>query len=165
MSLSQCKTVVPNAERQSVIICFEHRPDNRKKLGEIELFKNDQHIDGDHFVIKHLCCSCIKRHTPYRRRVHHWICISHISYLLPGHILRILRHQPNSSPPSTAYMREWIRSVLVNIVACSASIHYPNQCWVIVNRPVSQIRAPSGGLSRTSGKLWQDYSNCHMFWT
>ena len=33
------------------------------------------------------------------------------------------------------------------------------------NRPVSQIRAPSGGLSRTSGKLWQDYSNCYMFWT
>ena len=33
------------------------------------------------------------------------------------------------------------------------------------NRPISQIRAPSGGLSRTSGKLWQDYSNCYMFWT
>ena len=32
-------------------------------------------------------------------------------------------------------------------------------------RPVSQIRAPSGGLSPTSGKLWQDYSNCYMFWT
>ena len=29
------------------------------------------------------------------------------------------------------------------------------------NRPVSQIRAPPGGLSRTSGKLWQDYSNCY----
>ena len=34
-----------------------------------------------------------------------------------------------------------------------------------MNRPVSQIQAPSGGLSRTSGKLWQDYSNCYMFWT
>ena len=33
------------------------------------------------------------------------------------------------------------------------------------NRPVSQIRAPPGGLSRTSGTLWQDYSNCYMFWT
>ena len=33
------------------------------------------------------------------------------------------------------------------------------------NRPVSQIRAPSGGLSRSSGKSWQDYSNCYMFWT
>ena len=31
--------------------------------------------------------------------------------------------------------------------------------------PVSQMRAPPGGLSRTSGKLWQDYSNCYMFWT
>ena len=31
------------------------------------------------------------------------------------------------------------------------------------NRPVSQMRAPPGGLSRTSGKLWQDYSNCYMF--
>ena len=27
-----------------------------------------------------------------------------------------------------------------------------------VNRPVSQVRAPPGGLSRTSGKLWQDYT-------
>ena len=38
--------------------------------------------------------------------------------------------------------------------------------WTLLishNRPVSQIRAPSGGLSRTSGKLWQDYSNCYMF--
>ena len=32
-------------------------------------------------------------------------------------------------------------------------------------RPVSQIRVPPGGLSQTSGKLWQDYSNCYMFWT
>ena len=32
------------------------------------------------------------------------------------------------------------------------------------NRPVSQIWAPPVGLSRTSGKLWQDYSNCYMFW-
>ena len=39
--------------------------------------------------------------------------------------------------------------------------------WIMESyyRPVSQIRAPSGGLSRTSGKLWQDYSNCYMFWT
>ena len=43
--------------------------------------------------------------------------------------------------------------------------------WVIYvredNRPVSQnlIRAPPGGLSWTSGKLWQDYSNCYMFRT
>ena len=36
-------------------------------------------------------------------------------------------------------------------------------CWV--SRPISQIRAPPGGLSRTSGKLWQDYSNCYMLWT
>ena len=33
------------------------------------------------------------------------------------------------------------------------------------HRPISQTRAPPGGLSRTSGKLWQDYSNCYMFWT
>ena len=33
------------------------------------------------------------------------------------------------------------------------------------NRPVSQIRASSGGLSRTTGTLWQDYSNCYMFGT
>ena len=34
-----------------------------------------------------------------------------------------------------------------------------------INRPVSQMRATLGGLSRTSGKLWQDYLNCYMFWT
>ena len=33
----------------------------------------------------------------------------------------------NSSPPSSAYMRQWIRSTSVQIVA------YPNQCWVTVN--------------------------------
>ena len=37
--------------------------------------------------------------------------------------------------------------------------------WGPYNGPVSQIRVPPGGLSRTSGKLWQDYSNCYMFWT
>ena len=31
-----------------------------------------------------------------------------------------------------------------------------------INRPVSQIRAPSCGLSRTSRKFWQDYSNCYI---
>ena len=35
----------------------------------------------------------------------------------------------------------------------------------MVNRPVSQMRAPLAGLSRTSGELWHDYSNCYMFWT
>ena len=41
----------------------------------------------------------------------------------------------NSSPPSAAYMRRWIKSVLVQIMACrlSAPSHYLNQCWVIVN--------------------------------
>ena len=42
-----------------------------------------------------------------------------------------------------------------------ANVFRPNHC----HRPISQIRAPPGGLSRTSGKLWQDYSNCYMFWT
>ena len=37
--------------------------------------------------------------------------------------------------------------------------------WLLLNRPVSQLQAPSGGLSRTSRKLWQDYSSCYMFWT
>ena len=38
-------------------------------------------------------------------------------------------------------------------------------CNDVSHRPVSQIRAPPGGLSRTSGKLWQNYSNWYMFWT
>ena len=42
---------------------------------------------------------------------------------------------------------------------------FPVDCNYSLNRPVSQIRAPLGGLSRTSGKLWQDYSNSYMFWT
>ena len=32
-----------------------------------------------------------------------------------------------------------------------------------INRPVSQMQAPLGGLLRTSGKLWQDYSSWYMF--
>ena len=32
-------------------------------------------------------------------------------------------------------------------------------------RPVSQMRATLGGLSRTSEKLWQDYLNCYIIWT
>ena len=31
------------------------------------------------------------------------------------------------------------------------------------NRPVSEMRAPLGGLSRTSGELWQDFLSCCMF--
>ena len=40
----------------------------------------------------------------------------------------------NSSPPSAAYMRQWIRSALVQIIACRllGANHYLNQCWVIV---------------------------------
>ena len=41
----------------------------------------------------------------------------------------------NSSPPSAAYMRQWIGSTLVQIMACRlfAPGHYLNQCWLIVN--------------------------------
>ena len=34
---------------------------------------------------------------------------------------------------------------------------------VTLNKPVYQMQAPLGGLSRSSGKLWQDYSSCYMF--
>ena len=36
-------------------------------------------------------------------------------------------------------------------------------CRLVTNRPVSQMWVPLGGLSRTSGKLWQDYSSRYMF--
>ena len=41
----------------------------------------------------------------------------------------------NSSPPSAAYMPQWIRSALVRLwlVAYSAPSHYLKQCWFIVN--------------------------------
>ena len=41
----------------------------------------------------------------------------------------------NSSPPSAAYMRQWIRSALVQIMVCRLFGAKPlsNQCWVIVN--------------------------------
>ena len=39
----------------------------------------------------------------------------------------------NSSPSSTAYMRQWIGSTLLQIIACSAPSHYLNQWWHIVN--------------------------------
>ena len=53
-------------------------------------------------------------------------------------------------------------------IKCGALMTQSNIWYYIQycsNRPVSQIRAPPGGLSLTSGKLWQDYSNCYMFWT
>ena len=39
------------------------------------------------------------------------------------------------TPPSDAYMRQWIGSASVQIMACaySAPSHYLNQCWYIVN--------------------------------
>ena len=43
----------------------------------------------------------------------------------------------NSSPPSAIYMCQWIRSALVQIMACrlfGAKPLYLNQCWFIVNR-------------------------------
>ena len=46
-----------------------------------------------------------------------------------------------------------------------SSRHCDRSMDAIIYRPVSQMRAPSGGLSRTSRKLWQDYSSCYMFWT
>ena len=41
----------------------------------------------------------------------------------------------NSSPPSAAYMRQWIGSALVPITACRLFGAKPlsNQCWIIVN--------------------------------
>ena len=41
----------------------------------------------------------------------------------------------NSSPPSAAYMRQWIGSALVKIMACRllGVSRYLNQCWVVVN--------------------------------
>ena len=45
---------------------------------------------------------------------------------------------------------------------------HPSGVVVMIRRnslTVSQMRATPCGLSRTSGKLWQDYSNCYMFWT
>ena len=44
-------------------------------------------------------------------------------------------YQLNSSPPSAAYMRQWIGSTLVQIMACaySAPSYYLNQGWIIGN--------------------------------
>ena len=47
-----------------------------------------------------------------------------------------LWHSLSSSPPSATYMRQWIGSALVQIMACrlcGAKPFYLNQCWVIVN--------------------------------
>ena len=79
---------------------------------------------------------------------------------------------PFYSEHSLTLITAWISNHMLNKVW--DEITYPssncNSCtfevweW-ICNRPVSQIRAPPGSLSRTSGKLWQDYSNCYMLWT
>ena len=42
-------------------------------------------------------------------------------------------HQVNSSPPSAAYMHQWTKSALVQVMACRLLSHYLNQCWLIVN--------------------------------
>ena len=69
------------------------------------------------------------------------------------------------------YCRSGSTLALVMLPSSSKSLPDPvlteHQMWHSPesNRPVSQIRAPPGGLSRTNGKLWQDYSNCYMFWT
>ena len=41
----------------------------------------------------------------------------------------------NSSPPSAAYMRHWIRSALIQVIACRlfGAKPLPDQCWPIVN--------------------------------
>ena len=50
----------------------------------------------------------------------YFVCLSNQIIVLPL----------NSSPASATYMRQWIGSALVQIMAFS---HYLNQCWVIVN--------------------------------
>ena len=58
--------------------------------------------------------------------------------MLVGSLTHICVTRPqwvNSSPPSAAYMRQWIRSALVQIMAVGYLVpsHYLNQCWVITN--------------------------------
>ena len=50
--------------------------------------------------------------------------------ILPTHICVTRSQRVNSSPPSAAYMSQWTRSSLVQVLACR---HYPNRCWFIVN--------------------------------
>ena len=54
-------------------------------------------------------------------------------YLVPD--MNLIIDILNSSPPSAAYMRQWIRSALVQIIACaySAPSHYLNKHCVIVS--------------------------------
>ena len=46
-----------------------------------------------------------------------------------------MQHVPamiiNSSLPSAPYIRQWIESALVQIMAYSVPSHYLNQCWII----------------------------------
>ena len=82
----------------------------------------------------------------------------------------------------SSYDRNWsqihhsVQPHLTEIWSClkwalflrKSKIHVCVTCYVSCqhdssNRPVSQMRAPSGGLSRTSRKLWQDYSSCYIF--
>ena len=52
------------------------------------------------------------------------------------HFLASLGMQPsiNSSSPSTAYTRQWIRPALVQVDAEQATSRYLNQDWLIVNK-------------------------------
>ena len=70
---------------------------------------------------------------------------------------------PRSPTPYHVITPQWDKCITLYNVNRSL----PLCGWLMISQhgPVSQIRAPPGGLLRTSGKLWQDYSNCYMFWT
>ena len=52
---------------------------------------------------------------------------------------------PHPFPPSTAYMRQWTRSAVVQIMAyrLSAPSHYLNQHWLIVNWTLRNTLQPN----------------------
>ena len=69
-----------------------------------------------------------------RQATSHYLSQCWPSSMLPYGVTR--PQWVNSSPPSDTYMRRWIGSALVQIMACVAYLapsHYLNQCWVIVN--------------------------------
>ena len=58
-----------------------------------------------------------------------------VTWMDRHHEIRFICISLNSSPPNAAYMRQYIGSALVQIMACaySAPSHYLNQRWVIIN--------------------------------
>ena len=71
----------------------------------------------------------------------------------------------NSSPPTAAYMRQWIWSVLVQMMSCClVPSHYLNRCWYTVNWAVKNKFQWNLIKTKNSKCIWKCclQNSCHF---